>query len=402
MKNLASILVMVMALLGGLQAQNSKVTSGVIAFDGGRYEEALEKLSTALENHENGSAVLKEKNIPKLHYYLSQTYLRIGQDTALLKQHPDAMLKAYDHLQKAKETDTSGKFKKQLTLAEQMLWPAIFNVGAMAYNEGKEDPAKYEYARQHFEKAVALSPEDINSVMMLGYTQWMTKDTLGALNSWQQTVDLYEANTPDEPNTDVASAYLLLATLYDLQGETGKALEIVQKGRGHFPDDEDLKRTELSIYQQHPDLFEEAEAKFKKAIEENPDDLVIQLAYAGMLQQAGHQDKALEIYQDVLAKDPDNIQANIQIGAHYVNIGAEINEAKMNMTNEAEIDEAAKKVEENLRKAYPYIKKLHELQPNEPEWINQLVSITLYLGMDEEAAKYIEKQKEVMSNQGGN
>ena len=40
-----------------LNAQNSKVTSGVIGFDGGKFEEAVEKLSEALEN----KSELKEK-----------------------------------------------------------------------------------------------------------------------------------------------------------------------------------------------------------------------------------------------------------------------------------------------------------------------------------------------------
>lgn len=398
MKKLTLILSLVLMVIMQVQAQNSKVTSGVIAFDAGRYEEAVEKLTVALENKDQ----LKEKNIPKAHYYLSQAYLRVGQDTALIKQYPDALLKSYDHLELAKETDASGKYKKQATLAETMVWPTMFNIGATAYNQ-----KDYESSLAHFERAVKLSPDDVNTIMMLGYSQYMMKDTTNALTTWQRTIDAYEkllANATDEepvePNKDIAAAYLLVGSFKDLKGDIRGALEAIQAGRKNFPNDKELQRTELSLYQKSPELFAEAESKFQKAIEENPDDLIIQLAYAGMLKENGQVDRALALYNGVLAKDPDNLQANIQIGAHHVNVASEKNDAKMKLSKESEIDAADKEVSSSLKKAYPYMQKLHKLQPTEPEWINQLVSISLFLGLDKEAEEYMKIQQEVMKGQG--
>ena len=78
----------------------------------------------------------------------------------------------------------------------------------------------------------------------------------------------------------------------------------------------------------------------------------------------------------------------------------EINEAKAKLTKEADIDAAGGEVKQKLAEAYPLMKKLHELEPDQAEWINQLVSISYYL--DEEEAvinEYVKKQQEIMAKQ---
>lgn len=391
MKKLTTALVLAIALLMQVQAQdpNPKVISGVIAYEGGRYEEAIEKFTLASEKKE----LIKEKNLPKLHYYLSQAYLRVSEDTSLQSKYPEASMLAYEQHNLAKEADaiTKNKFKNQLVMAEQQLWPAIFNEGAAAYNE-----EKYQSSLDHFKVAVKLNEEDPLSYMMLGYSYFMMKDTMPAVEAWKGAAKAYTAVPPEEPNPNMASCYLLLSTILNMKGETRQALEYVTEGREMFAGNEDLQRTELSIYQQHPELFSEAESKFVTAIEENPTDSRLKLAYAALLQQADQNEKALGLYGEVLQKEPKNIPANLQIGAHYVNEAAKLNEEKMNLDDDDAIAGKELQIKESLKKAYPYIKLLHEEDPKEPEWINQLVNITLYLDMEDEANAYIKKQQDVM------
>ena len=389
MKKVTTALALAIALLMQVQAQdpNPKVISGVIAYDGGRYEEAIEKFNSALEN----VALVKEKNRPKLHYYLSQAYLRASENPELQAKYPNAALLAYEQHNTAKANDPANKFKTQLILAEQSIWPAIFNAGAAAYNE-----EKYEKSREHFQIAVQLNEEDPLSHMMLGYTLFMLEDTVNAMDAWKNATVAYKAVPPEEPNPNMASCYLLLSTILNMQGKTREALNVVTEGREMFVGNEDLQRTELSIYQQHPELFTEAESKFVTAIEENPDDFRLKLAYAALLQQANQNAKALGLYNEVLQKEPKNVPANLQVGAHFVNEAAKLNEEKMHLDDDDAIAAKEILIKEHLQKAYPYIKLLHEEDPTEPEWINQLVNIALYLDMEEEANGYIQKQQEVM------
>ncbi|MEM8898290.1 MAG: hypothetical protein AAGC85_09295 [Bacteroidota bacterium] len=102
----------------------------------------------------------------------------------------------------------------------------------------------------------------------------------------------------------------------------------------------------------------------------------------------------------ILEKDPDHLGANIQLGAYYVNKAAEINEAKAKLTKESDIDAAGEEVKQKLGQAYPLMKKLHELEPDQAEWINQLVSISYYLDEDEAVInEYVKKQQEIMAAQ---
>ena len=388
MKKISVIIIALFATITLVQAQNSKVTSGVIAYDNGRFEESIEKLETALAN----KADLKEKNIPKAHMYLCRAYLAAAGDSSMLAKYPDAATKAYENYELAKATDEGGKLKNLMVLTEQNLWPAVFNAGAIAYNE--ED---YEKSKSFFEKAIALSPADLNSHIMLGYSNWMKRDTAAALSSLSEATRVHKENLGEEgPNDDVARAYLMIAAAQDGQGESEKALETLAEARELYPTDKDLQKVELSIYQKNPSLFERSKAKFEQAMKDNPDDNNIKLAYADLLDKNGDDARAEAIFGEVLAQDPDNLNANIQMGARYINKAAEISKEKMEMTKEADIDKANEGIREMMRKAEPFMKKMHELEPKQMEWINQMISIAYILDYsEEEIAKLEAKAKEI-------
>ncbi|MEZ4829992.1 MAG: hypothetical protein R3C61_27470 [Bacteroidia bacterium] len=114
-----------------------------------------------------------------------------------------------------------------------------------------------------------------------------------------------------------------------------------------------------------------------------------------MLDQTGKPDDALKLYQEVYDTDKMDISANYGIGAYYINKAAAISEAKMKLDDEDKIDAMNKEIIANLEKAYPFMKFLHEQQPNEREWLSQLVNIAPILGKDEEMMEYGKKLREL-------
>ena len=54
-----------------------------------------------------------------------------------------------------------------------------------------------------------------------------------------------------------------------------------------------------------------------------------------------------------------------------------------------------KKVMDALENAYPHLVKLHQLQPKEKEWLNQLVMVTSYLGKTDETLLYNQKLRDL-------
>ncbi len=370
-------------------AQNNKVTSGVIAYENGRYGEAIEKLETALANKGD----LKEKLVPKAHYYLANAYLQAANDSALVAKLGDPAMKAYEQYELTKETDANGKFTKMLSLTESNLWPAIFNAGASAYNVDE-----YERAKGLFEKAVILSPEDYNSYLMLGFSNWMLQDSTESVNSLRKSIDLYKASEGEEEVPQFAQAYLMIATIQNAQGNVKEALETLAEASEEFPTDKNISLTELDIYSKNPDLAEEALKKFESAIAADPGNIPLKLAYADMLSKNGNEEKSEAVFMEIIQAEPENLNANIQLGAKYINQAAVVSGEKAKMTKEADIIAADDKIKALMKKAEPYMAKLHEMEPDELEWISQLVSIGYYLGYDDDKLAELEKKQKEISD----
>ena len=156
-----------------------------------------------------------------------------------------------------------------------------------------------------------------------------------------------------------------------------------------------LERIELSIYQNNPELVEQAKAKFEAAIETDPNDPSLKVALGGMLEKAGDMEGAERYYLEAYELTPESLEANFSLGAFYINKAAQLSSEKNGLTDEKKVEEFDEKILDMLKKAYPMMVKLHELQPNEREWLSQLVTITGNLGKDEEMEAYGKKLGEL-------
>ncbi|MEM6264288.1 MAG: tetratricopeptide repeat protein [Bacteroidota bacterium] len=378
------------AMCSSLIAQDSKVTTGVIAYQQNRYEEAIEKLEEALDNKDQIKKI--DRNIPKAHIHLAQSYMRVARDTNASKKYDRPLIKAYENLKATKETDTKGRYTDLTANTGKFLWSNLFNVGATLYNN-----QEYKEAEDYFVAATELDPKDYNSQNLLAFSYWMSNDTASAIKSWETTLDLYKGNPPAEADKNMSSSYLLLATAYqEFENDPKKALTAIGAGREMFPMNQDLQLTELRIYQQNPQFLDEAKAKFEKAIADNPDEKSLKLAYASLLTQNNEEEKGLDMYRSVLENDPNDKQANLNVGAFYVNKAAAQNQKMIDSDKQEDIDKYEQEVLSLLKEAYPYMKKVHEAEPENIEWVNQLVNITTYVEeYAEESMKYIKLQKEL-------
>ena len=413
-------------LCGGaiLVAQPSKVTSGALAVTSGDYDEAIEKLELAIAD-KSLFPKGKAKHIPKAHYNLYKAYLAIGIDTS--RNEPGALLKAKEYYLEAVNNPTYGdKWKKTARddnnagnplggmAAEDKIWGALYNQGITDFNNTKD-----ESALTNFVAAEELKPNHIMTNRLLGSLYLSATDTAKCVEKLVNAVTLYKAKyiEADEKTLMINKAgqdfmvdssqlsymYQQVAVLYnagygDVAADGRKALEFLAEGMELIPSDDDMKRQELNIYQQNPALFEDARKKFDSAIAENPDDYQIKLAYANLLDRNEKADEAFKYYMQVNEADPENIGGIYGVGAYYINKAAEISNEKAKYTKEEDIDKADQEILKLVEKAYPYMQKLHELQPNERQWLSQLINITPMIGKDEEMEMYYEKMKALDGN----
>ncbi|MDX2247680.1 MAG: tetratricopeptide repeat protein [Bacteroidia bacterium] len=414
MKRLSVVLVFTIALLVSVFAQKSKITTGVLALQSGKPGEAIIKFEEALAKPE---LIKSGKDIAKAYYNLSQAYYQAGLDSALMKTYPDALFKAADNYTLALNHPEGAGFQKQAILdnAEGNLWGALFNAGATVFNEETEGADKK--ALQYFTTADKISPNNFLTNRMVGTCHLVLLDTANSIVYFEKAIKIYKdkyvtategveaLKQTDEYKKDseqMSFLYQQLSLIYEAQHDAGKGLALLNEGSTVLPEDKDIKRMELIIYQKHPELFAEAVSKFETAIKDNPEDANIKLAYAGLLEQSGKSDDAFKLYEEVYRMNNQDLSANYGMGAYYINKAASISEAKMKLDDEDKIEVMNKEIIALLEKAYPFMKWLHEQQPNEREWLSQLVTITPILGKDEEMMEYGKKLGELSRKAEGN
>ncbi|MEZ4687091.1 MAG: tetratricopeptide repeat protein [Bacteroidia bacterium] len=381
---------------GALFAQDSKVTTGVMKIESGKFSEGVDAIKTGL------AGGVKEKTVPKAYFYLAKGYAGMMGDTAVMNNTPDVVFEAKEAVKKTKETDTGGKYTKSLVLVEDNIHRVMFNQGATYYNN-----QEYAKALPYLKGAQEMVPDNILYNLLLGYAQVTLNDTASAIKSLDNTLSIWNSTEAQNRDTslsnNILSTNLMLATLYNMyEKDPRKALNVLEKARKDYPTNADLRNTELSIYQQNPELFEEARVKFEKALKDDPKNQNVKLAYAALLTQNGEEEKGLKLYNEVLEVDADNYQANVNVGAFFINQAVEAQKEYNDtpFSEEAKLAELEKKFLELLGKAYPYMEKAHEADPENPEWINQLLTIATsvpeYLG---DAKKWKDKQSAL---RGGN
>ena len=353
-----------------LQAQDSQIAAGLQAFQQKQYDKAIIELRKGLSSPDN----LKEKKLLKANVYLTDSYIRAYQNPDLKKQFPDALLKAYDHLLISISLDTEERYRSQISALKHNLWFFMYNEGVNYYNS-----KDMQNALSYFDKSANLRVDDYNTQLMLGYTLWNLERTDDVIAAMGKCIDLYFANPTEQPDANILSAGIILASIYDTElNDPDRAMEILHLLSNEFPNSDDLKKLELNIYNNHPDLQAGNYEKFENAIAENPDDISIKLVYAQMLIDDGEIEKGLELYWDVHEMDPDNIYSNVNLGSYYINQAAKFNKQSIETLDDYEYKKLTGLVAENLKIAYPFMVKLTELEPDEIEWVQQLITICSY------------------------
>lgn len=425
MRKTTMLLILLTGIFSMAVAQKSAVTAGVIAYQNGETGKAIEKLTEGIANPDLFPDK-KMKFYKKGQYYLALAFARAANDTTLSKLYPDAALNAAKLLSEGTSGEYGAAWKKaaQVDNANEQVANAAFNQGISVYNSdvaSTDTENNFDRAEPYFEYSSQLKPKYFMTKYLLGNIKLnkAQPDTTAGIEMLSAGIDVYkDLYLNGDPNqmmlnktlpgsaflTDssyVVNAYELLAAVLDLTGDSVKALATISEGIELFPEAENLARRELAIYNQHPSMFEEAKAKFEKAIVDRPDDLPIKLAYANMLDRQGDTQRAFELFKDVSERNPDDITALFQLGRYYNNLAVQAEKKKNELStraSDAEYEAAEEAIKVELRQAMPYFKKLHELQPNEAEWLRILVNITSRLSENDLMNEYYEKLKVVQDS----
>jgi hypothetical protein len=438
MKKSIWLIVLLMLTLGTTAwAQNSKIETGIIAYQNNEFKKGLDYFNEGLAN----KAELSAKNIPRAYYYRGMSHLKVmGEEArAMAGKEPTEeqakaleahLLGANDDFKQAKATD-DGKWGKKVADAQnQYVNVAFLQSGLMAinmtYGKGVTPEQKAEAYKSTVEAmnysveidATNYFPFDLRGQAKLGLA-----DSVGAHADFASAAKLIEANTHTRPDLLVAYTYYRKAIIerYN-QHNVDAALATVDAGKkaldrewakfvakkaeakpDQFAKDqkqyddckEDLGKFELDLLLNAPEKLQQAIDKFKDATVKEPKNYVLFVAYAQLLEKVERLDDAAGVYEKATQIDPSKQMAWFNLGAMYVNkavkLYAEANKITDNPTKAKALQGEG---DELFKKALPSLQKANELDKCDMETLRALLQITINLQLTDEYSKYKAIEKE--------
>jgi hypothetical protein len=435
MKKSIWLIVLLMLTLGTTAwAQDSKIETGVIAFQGNEFKKALDFFNEGMKD----MSLIKEKNVPRAYYYRGMTKVRVmALDAQAIKGEPTEeqanalealLLGAYDDFKQSKAKD-DGKWGKKVDDALASLNIAFLQAGLAALNltYGKDITAAqkaeaYQGTVDAMNYSIEIDPNNYFPFDLRGQGKLGVLDSAGALADFTTAAKLIEANTHTRADLLIGYTYYRKAIIERyMNHNVDAALATVDKGKAvldkewakvvakkaeakpdQFAKDqkqyedckEDLAKFELDLLLNAPEKLQQAIDKFKDAIVKEPKNYVLHVAYAQLLEKVEKTDDAAAVYEKATQIDPSKQMAWFNLGAMYVNKAVKLYGDANKISDDAPKAKAMQAEGDALfKKALPYLEKAHEVDKCDMETLRALLQITINLQLTEEYSKYKAAEK---------
>jgi len=367
-------------------------TKAVLAQQSGKLDEAKAEIDKAIQDPK---LVTKAKTW----YYRGQIYQGIANDRTGIytKLDSNAATVAYDSYKKAIELDKpGGSFAKdsQEALSTNM-YAIMFNQGIQKYQN-----KNYPEAIKAFQLSQELNPKDTLAYLYAGIASQQNKDMAGA----KVFLEKYLEVGGKDPEV-----YGSIVSIYQSEGNNDKALEYLRKGIAANPTNKSLKDQELNL-SLASGKTDEAINNLKAAVEREPNNPLYLLnlgimydnvgtkqaeqadkaeAEAKKLDPAGKKPESVAkraeadklkkeatdrkaeaqtIYNKVLQLDPNNFDANFNLGVFHFNQAVEVAK-KLNALDLKQYQKDGKRLEGEVKvkfeQSLPYFEKARQINPKD-------------------------------------
>ena len=366
MKKLVTIVIFCL-IATGVYAQNSAVNKASQFKDNGELMKAKEQIDLATV-HE------KTMEKPKTWFTKGEVYEAIAFDSSYQDMQDEALHESISAYNKAKSMDEGGSYDGLSVIKIDNMWGVMINKGAEAYNQ-----ENYEDAIVYFEKSAVLKPEDTTAYYYAGIAAQQGEYYQKALDNYYKLIEL------DYHNEDIYSSVVYLERTHNEDNE--KALEALEMAREHFPDNESLMKEEINLLI-ITEQTDEAKAKLTEAIAAEPDNANLYYNLAYISEQTEDDAAAVANYKKAIEADPEYFDATFNLAVNYYNKAAEILK-KANAMDLRTYQKEGKQVEAEARvefdKCLPYLKKAHELNPDDRTVLETLQTVYVQLKMNDKA-----------------
>lgn len=355
-----AFLILLSMIAWGANAQNSAVLSAYSYMNRGQLDKAKTNIDMAITNDQT-------KGLAKTWFYRGNIYLKIYLDPKYKSLDTNALVVAYDSYQKAIEIDKDFA-NPEINPASPFI--GLYVVAEQYYNQGVDyyNNKKYVLALDKFEMTRKIN------------NSFGQKDTVATYNAALCAIQLKDDKKAKTFLEDLVKnqyhaslVYSSLSTIYKNEGDTTKAMSVIQKGRKLLGDDLNLLIAECNIYLAQ-NKTEQAQALLDVAVQRDPKNPMLHYAIGVNMAEFGEFERAETSYNKAIELKPDYFDAIYNLGALYVNTAASIMEEanKLPMEDTEGYNKLKTKADDLLNKAIPVLEKAESISPND---LNTLYSL---------------------------
>lgn len=291
------------------------------------------------------------------------------------------------------ELDRNHLLRKDCEAVSSFIYTSYFNDVIQYLNEGN-----YPEALNILEIFTADSTGVYyaEALYYSGYAHLMKGETTRANQFFQQAL---QKGYQDPLIYDQLANSYFNNQLYD------KAMATVQEGRSLFPEDTRLQISSLNIFMAAK-KYKEAKKVAENYLTEKPDDIEVMLvagtiyekiAQTDTTQRSKYIQKRKDIYLNILQIDPDNSLANYNMGITLYNQAVNlINGNDVYNMDILAFDQLLSHCSSLFKEALPYIKKAHELSPDNINTLKALEGIYYNLN-DRERFSMVREKLEALN-----
>lgn len=305
---------------------------------------------------------------------------------------PDAAVTAFEAYQKSYELSKKKKDKKKALKGIQALENNLYNTAIIQY-QAQDYAAAFGNFKSADVASTLLGENDMDSRLD---DEQLRRDHL-----FSTAVSGYYGEQYDEtlPYLDMLSAkdsadafvFDAMYNIYTKKGDTDNALAALTKGRKMYPEDSGLLFSEINHYLASNQL-DVLLTKLDEAVALEPENMSVVLTQGNVYEQLGqkltkdgdvakgteYQAKAKGIYENVLANEPDNFDANYSVGAFYYNEAASMTDQINALSNDfskaglKKYEDLKAQMDGKFKKALPYFLKAESVNTTD---VNTLIAL---------------------------
>ncbi|WP_046242534.1 tetratricopeptide repeat protein [Hymenobacter terrenus] len=345
-------------------AQTSAVTNAIMNQRSGLLDKARADIDKAIANE-------KTSGKAKTWYTRGEVYQGMLESPIYVKQlQPgEGVQKAYESYAKTIELDTqTGEFGKQAVSKLDNLYGRAFNDAVNSYN-AKE----YDKAIESYKLASKIKPQDTTAVLYSAYASEAKQDFAGARASYNQLLGM---------NYKSVTLYSRLLQMAKQEKNDAEAAKVLQQALAAYPTNKAFMLEDLNL-SLASGKGEDALNKISKTIAADPNNSNLYAVRGSMYDQQKKSDLALADYRKAVELDPNNFDAQFNLGVYNYNRAADAytKASKMDLKT---YQTSGKKFEAEGKKYFeasvPYFEKALQLQPEDRNTLVSLQKVYFRLG----------------------